>query len=853
MATSRLARARLWAGRAALALALGMSLLLAGLAVYVWRSFPVLDGRARSPGLTAPVTVARDASDVTHISAANARDAWHALGYTHAQERGWQLAFNRRLARGELSELFGPETLETDRLMRTLGIQRAAREQWMGLPPDAQAALLAYAGGIQAFFETSSQALPPEFHLTRSSPFDARGRAWDAVDSVAWALLMALDLGGNWSLELARLASAEVLDNRRLWQLYPPYPGEVPATRVDLPALYKRLGVYPPRADAQKSAPGEASKGMAMRDMATDGPFASGNRASDDLLRGLTEPDGKGSNNWAIGPSRSARGKPLLANDPHLGLTAPAVWYFARLQAPAARVQGLALPALDVIGATLPGLPFVVLGRGARLAWSFTNTAPDTQDLYLEQINPADASQYRVPAPGAAPSWSTFEERRETIRVKGQAPVEITVRSTRHGPVVSDHYAPARDAIDRGRYALALRFAALEADNRTVLAGLRGNGADNADELVARFADYHSPMQNLLVADVDGRLRYKAAGRVPLRASGDDVRGVAPVPGWEARYDWVGWLPYARTPQNDGAAGFIATANQRITPPGYPHFMGQDWKTPERHERIVQMIEATPLHDVDSMADMQADQVSLSTLRLLPLLQHQQSADPLVAQVIGLLRGFDGQMSADSPQALVFAVWADEITRALVEPVLGAPRFARQYGRRQFRDFLENTLQADERFWCGPGGCDAQVARALERAVRRIAATEGEDPRRWAWGRWHPAISSHRPMSQVAALAGLFELRVPVGGDAYTVNVGQYWLDQPRLPFAARHGPSMRAIYDLADLENSRFIYPTGQSGLVFSSRYGDMSQAWAEGDYRELKLAPAHWAHRLLLEPGLP
>ena len=185
-------RARLWAGRAALALALGMSLLLAGLAVYVWRSFPVLDGRAHSPGLTAPVTVARDASDVTHISAANARDAWHALGYTHAQERGWQLAFNRRLARGELSELFGPETLETDRLMRTLGIQRAAREQWMGLPPDAQAALLAYADGIQAFFETSSQALPPEFHLTRSSPFDARGRAWF------------VDADGDGALDLTR-------------------------------------------------------------------------------------------------------------------------------------------------------------------------------------------------------------------------------------------------------------------------------------------------------------------------------------------------------------------------------------------------------------------------------------------------------------------------------------------------------------------------------------------------------------------------------------------------------------------------------------------------------------------------
>ena len=295
-----------------------------------------------------------------------------------------------------------------------------------------------------------------------------------------------------------------------------------------------------------------------------------------------------------IAGQRSTSGKPLLANDPHLGLSAPAIWYFARLKAPAAQApDGSATAALDVVGATLPGLPFVVLGRTGSVAWGFTNTNPDVQDLYLEQINPANQQQYRIPKPVAQSqgkskskskgnlkddaAWADFTIRDEIIRVKGQPDLVLKVRESRHGPVLSDVQKSHAELLDTRKYVIALRWSALDADNQTVLAGLRSNRAQSADELMAAFADYHSPMQNLVVADVAGQVAFKAVGKIPLRhPNNNNIRGIAPSPGWEERYDWAGWLPYAQTPQTDHSAiaakGWWSTANQRITPPAYPFF-----------------------------------------------------------------------------------------------------------------------------------------------------------------------------------------------------------------------------------------------------------------------------------------
>ncbi|MDM7943686.1 MAG: penicillin acylase family protein [Hydrogenophaga sp.] len=820
--------------------ALLVLLLVASAAVlffYAQRSLPQTEGRLQLAGLGSPVLVHRDASDVTHILASRPRDAWKAMGYVHAQERGWQLEFNRRVMRGALSEVLGPATLETDKLMRTLGIREAAQRQWEGLPPDARTALEAYSEGINGFFATSAQALSPEFVLLGIDPGpEARaGRYWDPLDSVGWSIMMALDLGSNWGNEFARLTALQGIDTPTLWELFPPYPGEQPAASADLAGLYRGLGLY-------RSAPSSTSS-------AAPEPQGMAALIGRDLERWVNElgnNDGKGSNNWVVSGARSQSGMPLLANDPHLGLSAPAIWYFARLQAPDAD----GIKGMDVIGATLPGTPFVVLGRTEQVAWGFTNTAPDVQDLYIEQINPANPAQYRVPSSDAEPRWADFSLRMETIRVKDQPDVSHMVRSTRHGPVLSDAQARHGEVIDTARFVLALRWTALDTDNRNVVASLQSNRAQSVADLMQAFADFHAPMQNVLMADRSGVIAFKAVGNVPLRAPDNDIRGVAPAPGWESRYDWVGWLPYADTPQDTGERGWIATANQRIHAADYPHFITQDWAPPYRQQRIEAMLEATPRHTVASFQAMHGDLQSAATLRLLPFLQKTASSHPLAAAAQAQLQGFDGEMRAELAAPLIVTAWVDVFTRQVVGERLGQARFETMYGKRLFRSAVEGILERNDASWCGAAGCAAASTRALDSALDQLRQTHGDDVAAWRWADAHPAISIHRPLSNVKPLAPFFEVRTPTGGDPFTVNVGQYHLDKADAPYANRHAASLRAIYDLADMDNSLFIYQTGQSGNVFSGRYRDMSQPWAAVQYRPLKMRPGEWTSTLELVP---
>ncbi|KRC19051.1 penicillin acylase family protein [Acidovorax sp. Root217] len=849
-----------WIKKTAVGLVAAALLAGAGAAIYVQRTFAVVDGKITVAGLAQPVSVRRDGADVTHIGAQSPQDAWFAMGYVHAQERTWQLEFNRRVMHGQLSEVFGEATLETDKLMRSLDIIGTARKQYAGLPLYAREALQAYSKGIHAFHKDRPQALPPEFLVLGAKPGGEAGAVWEPEDSVGWALMMALDLGGNWGNEFARLSVARTLDTDRLWQLMPPYPGEPPAASADLAALYRQLGVY--RSDAAAAAPSAGlARGAALQARKPDAAPAAeqgGNPLSrqisagmlawaDELTHNAGTSDGKGSNNWVVAGSRTESGKPLLANDPHLSLSAPAIWYFARLQAPAGKASdGSPIAAIDAMGATLPGLPFVVLGRTASVGWAFTNTSPDVQDLYLEQINPADATQYRTPE-----GWAPFAVRKETIRVKGKPDVEIALRSTRHGPVLSDAQKSHADVLDLKKYVLALRWTALEADNQTVLAGLMVNQATTVEDLFAAFEHHQAPMQSVLAADVSGRIRFQAMGRVPVRAPDNDIRGVAPSPGWDARYDWKGWLPLDQTPQDEGAKGWIATANQRVTPPGYPHYLAQDWVLPYRYERIAELIEARPRHTAASLQAIQLDITSLATRRLLPHLQQAQSSHRLAARAQALLKDFDGVMDAGRAAPLVFAAWADELARGVIIPRIGEARFAATYGKRDYRAGIEGILQRNDTWWCQPSTCAEQAGAALGRALDRLQAAYGADPAAWRWGDAHPALSAHRPFGSVAALARFFDVSVPSHGDGYTVNVGQYNAGEAKGPFANRHAASLRAIYDLADLEKSTFIYQTGQSGLVFSPRYRDMATAWAGSGTRLLQRQPARFSHSLTLAPA--
>ncbi|MDI9333780.1 MAG: penicillin acylase family protein [Cytophagales bacterium] len=810
-----------WLKRFAKLLLVLLLLIAVALVAYVYQSFPTLNGEVKLTGLLGDVSIRRDQSDVTHIEANHSSDVWRAIGYTHAQERSWQLEFNRRLMHGELSEILGSATLETDKLLRTLGIIRAAKVQYANYPADVKAALGAYADGINGFYASSKQALPPEFHILGIKP-----SKWEATDSVGWGLMMALDLGGNWGAEFARLAALQKLSTQELWQLMPAYEGEAPATQLDLAKLYKDWGVFIKPTSQPKSSP-QALLGKDINDWAT----------------GLGHVDSRGSNSWVISGTHTESGKPLLANDPHLGLSAPAIWYFARLKS----------SDFDAIGATLPGLPFVILGRTHTVAWGFTNTGPDTQDLYLEQIDPANAKQYRTPT-----GWGAFLEREEMIKVKKQADVKLIVRSTRHGPVVSDAQSSYDGVLNKSKYAISLRWAALDADNLTLVAGYNGMKAKTVGDLEQAFSLYHSPMQNMVMADTNGQMLYKAVGVVPLRAANDDIKGMSPSLGWEAKYDWTGWLRYTHTPEMRDFAirkkGWLATANQKIHPDDYPYFMGQDWAQPYRHDRIDVLLAQTPKHTVKSVGAIQADTVSASTKKVLPSLLAVQSEHPMAAAALAQLKNFDGNMTTHSVAATLVNVWRDELAKAVLGDKLGSDTFKLIYGKRQFRQGMEEMLAADQgkgnQAWCAPQTCTERYTAAFDATLDKLGKQYGRDLSLWTWGTVHPAISSHRPFSSVPVLKRLFTVSTPSAGDPTTVNVGQYFLTEIDQPYANRHAASLRAIYDLADLEKSQFIYQTGQSGLVFSSRYKDMANEWSSVEYRKLQMNTNNFVTKLKLIP---
>jgi penicillin amidase len=804
-----------WLKRGALGLLIGLLLAATLLGLYAWRTLPQLDGAQHVDGLRGELRIERDAQGVPTIHAASREDAMFGLGFAHAQDRLWQLETHRRIGAGQLAEAFGEPALETDRFLRALGVRRAAQAQWEQASPAARAALEAYSAGINAYLAGSLKARPPEFVLLGLQP-----QRWTPVDSLAWATMMAWDLGGNWSTELLRMRLALKMPVERINELLPPYPGEQPLATADYAALFRGLKV--------------------------DGTL--GRQAL------LTAPEsgveGVGSNNWVLAGSRTESGKPLLANDPHLKLSAPSLWYLARLDA----------PGFHVAGATMPGLPIVVLGQNDHIAWGFTNTAPDVQDLYLERLRPGDPTQYQTPD-----GWAAFERTTEVIHVKGHPDVTVTVRSSRHGPVISDAGGPTEGltgAPNAPAYALAMRWTALDADAGTAVdAGIGFNSARSVDEFIAASAGYIAPMQNMVVADTQGRIAMVAPGRVPVRGPEHDLKGLVPAPGWEARYDWVGSVPAGETPREiDPPRGWIATANQRIVGPGYPHFLTSEWAVPYRQQRIEQLLAATPKHSIDSLRAIQRDELSLAALKLLPVLQRAASPHPLAAAAQRELASFDGTMAAERAAPLILSAWVRQLTQAVFSDELGAALYERQLGSRSFREALEGVLARQDAWWCDDKAtpaaetCAQQVDAAFTRALDELQQSQGSDVASWQWGRAHQARAEHRPFSKVKALARAFELRAPVGGDTYTVNVSRVGLRPDATTgelYLAEHGPSLRALYDLGDPARSRFMQSSGQSGIVFSPLYRSFVERWAK--VQDVPVWDGAAEHTLVLSPGQP
>lgn len=796
---------------------------------YAQRVLPQTQGTLSLPGLQAPVQVRRDAHGIPTIEAASVADALFGLGVVHVQDRLWQMETHRRIGAGRLAEAFGEGALDADRFLRILGVRRVAAAQWARLQtaPDGAAArdaLRAYTAGVNAAL-AQLKARPPEFVLLQLQP-----EPWAPEDSLAWVIMMGLDLGANWQAEALRLRLALALPKARIDELMPPYADEPVPPSMDYAAFYKSLGLGP----TQKAA----LDGQLQRLLA---------RAPE------AEQEGLGSNSWVLAPSRTTTGAPLLANDPHLKLSTPALWYFARLKA----------PGLDVAGATLPGLPGVVVGQNASLAWGFTNTGPDVQDTYLERLHADDPQRYQTPD-----GWAAFETRQETIKVRGQPEVALTVRSTRHGPVISDAAAasglggPAlAAAAGQPGFVLALRWTGLDTDADPVGTVLGMMQAASVDAFIAAARRWATPVQNMAVADREGRIALFAPGRVPLRRPDNDLSGLAPAPGWDARYDWQGHLPADQMPLiRDPERGYIANANQKVVGPDYPHFLSHTWAAPYRHHRIEQLLDAKPRHSLDDLRAVQADQLSLAAARLLPTLAAVSSSHPLAAAAKAQLKGFNGQMAADRAAPLIFWAWQRQLSQRVLADETGQDLYDRLLGQRGYFDAIERIMARGDAWWCddkttpATETCPQQAQAAFDAALDELQTLQGPDPAAWQWGKAHQARGEHRPFSRVKPLARFFETRQPVGGDTYTVNVsrvglrpdastGEHYLDE--------HGPSLRGLYDLADRGQSRVVHSTGQSGIPWSPLYRSLAKPW--GQVQDVPLFPqaSTYTDTLTLQPA--
>ncbi|HXG42172.1 MAG TPA: penicillin acylase family protein [Dehalococcoidia bacterium] len=753
--------------------------------------------RLRLVGLREEVEVLRDRWGVPHIYARNLWDLFFALGYVQAQDRLWQLDFYRRLATGTLAEVMGEAALEYDRLMRRVGIGRVASRDVDRLGPQVREAMEAFAGGVNAWL--ASGTLPVECLLLRYRP-----QPWQVSDSTAIGRFVAWTLSGNWDREVLRAWLLERFGPETLAELEPQYP------------LGKPL-VLPPGGSSRSQGPDLRGE---FRDLALA------------VVRGGL------SNNWVVDGAKSVTGRPLLANDPHLPLGIPCIWYEAHLEAPGLRAAGVCLP----------GVPAIIIGHNQRIAWGVTAAMVDQDDLYIERLDPSDPSRYLFQG-----RWEQGEVVREEIRVRGrQEPVVEEVLVTRHGPVIS----PCLPGVDQP---LALRSVCLE--ERDFAGGLMAlMQAQDWDGFRAALKGWVSSVLNFVYADVDGNIGYQMAGLVPVRRKG---LGLAPVPGWTGEYEWEGYVPFEELPHSfNPPSHWLATANNKVVDDDYPHFLSAEYVDSPRIERIVQVLTSRQALSRDDFRALQTDLQSLPGQELARIILSLEPRDPWARRAQTFVGAWDGSLHPESiAAAIVEAFFVHLVRRALEEKVgamadflLGRPIHPIRDAGHFFIDAASWLLRKmEERPDWFPGRTWREVAeQALVDAVRDLRRRLGEDMTRWQWGRLHRIVLRH-PLGQVRALAPIFNRGpYPVGGDANTVAQAAY------LPYdgyeVVSFAASWRMIIDLADFNRSLGVIPGGQSGNPASRHYTDQLQLWLQGEYHPMpwdrEQVEKHLEARLELAP---
>jgi penicillin amidase len=736
---------------------------------------PEFTGTLALRGMAHPVEICRDRLGIPHIQAHSVHDAFFAQGFVHAQDRLWQMDYDRHRAYGRVAEYLGASALRHDLLLRRLRLAASARADYDAVNAETRAMLEAYAAGVNAYMQTTVR-LPIEFQLLHTTP-----EPWQPWDACAVFKVRHVFTGGVWQAKLWRARLLRHLDLERTAKLY---------------------------ADATSAQPLIIPPGVDYRGPTLNGLEAL--RAGEVCVSLLQELDG-GSNSWVLDGQRTASGSPLLAADPHRALDTPNVFY----------QNHLACPDFDAIGLSFPGVPGLShFGHSRTVAWCVTTAMADYQDLYIERFDGSNPPRYEYKG-----QWLQAEWQREVIHLRGGEPVEIDVSVTHHGPIIVGD--PTQG------YAMALRYTAIAKPNASFNALLPMLCANTVDDFEETLRPWIDPCNNMLFADVHGHVGYRTRGQVPIRSR---ANAWLPVPGWTGDHEWQGVIPFEAMPRlRDPEAGFIVTANNRIVDETYPHYLALHYEPGFRTRRIRDRLRLLTQASGPDMAAIHADRVSIPAPAFVAMLACVEPSDALSAQAKSYLHEWDGTMAPDSAAATVYALCREQLMRLVMEPLLGA--LAREalggglYGTLmplgQLRERLLMMMQADDRTLLPAGeNWTSLLSTALDRTVAWLRQALGEDVQTWQWARLHRTTPRHPLAALLPELAECLNPPVvPTGGDGDTVQAASI---SAGTGYSVGSTSVARFVFDLSDWQRSAWVVPLGASGHPGSPHYADQATTWA-------------------------
>lgn len=753
-----------------------------GANAYIARSLPKTEGEIQLSGLKEKVEIIRDKDGVPHIRAKNDHDLYMAQGYVQAQDRLFQMDLSRRQASGELSEVVGSAAIDKDKYFRALGLRRAAVASYDQYSNQAKDTLNWFAEGVNAFIKELDEngKWPIEFKLLGYKP-----KEWTPTDSLTIGKYMAFDLGGHWEDQAFRYYLLQNFSEEKAYDLFPSYP-------KDAPYIISKDTLNLEKSFASAVIPHEFN----------------------------------GSNNWVVSGEKTKSGKPILADDPHLSLSTPSIWYQMHLKGPDTNVGGV----------IFAGIPGIILGHNEEIAWGVTNTGPDVQDLYIEKRNPTNKNQFLYNE-----KWEDAEVIKEPIKVKDQKTIDYNVIVTRHGPIISEFAADSgKDTV------LSLQWTALQPSNE-LEAILKMNRAKNWDEFETALENFQTPAQNFVFASNDGTIAYKANGKIPIRKKGD---GLLPVPGWTDEYEWTGYIPFNELPKTvNPKEGFISTANNKVISDDYPYHISHNWAQPYRQMRIQEVLKANDQITAKDMRDLQMDKMNLQAKEFVPIFLNELKGikDKTEKEAIQQLKEWNFVDNEELAAPLIFNRWMTKISDVLFNKEISVEMLEKFGGRKQAVDeLLRHAAEGNPGPWIKEnGGLQAVLKKSFELAINEIKDEQGNSVSKWSWGEYHQLYFPH-PLSSVKPLNYLFNSdgRIPVGGSSVTVQAAANKNDG-----TVNHGGSWRFVIDTANMDSAYHLVGPGQSGHLKSKWYHNQLNAWANGTYHQTSLNTKK-GHTLILNP---